>query len=165
MKLIPLTQGKFAQVDDEDYEWLNQWKWTLFKMKTNNYAYRRKYKNGKYESILMHRQILGLTEQKILGDHENNNGLDNQRVNLRKSTAQQNSMNRRSRKNSTSKYLGVSICKVNKNGKIYKYWKCQIKNSKKVIHLGYFKNEEDAAKCYNESAIKYHKAFANINII
>lgn len=27
MKKIPLTQGKFALVDDTDFDWLMRWKW------------------------------------------------------------------------------------------------------------------------------------------
>lgn len=41
MRKIPLTQGKFALVDDADFDWLNQWKWYALKTKTTFYAVRK----------------------------------------------------------------------------------------------------------------------------
>jgi polysaccharide pyruvyl transferase WcaK-like protein len=38
MKTIQLTKDKIALVDDEDYEYLNQWKWNAYK-KTDSIFY------------------------------------------------------------------------------------------------------------------------------
>lgn len=38
MKRIPLTQGKFALVDNEDFEWLNQFKWYALKTTYGGYV-------------------------------------------------------------------------------------------------------------------------------
>ena len=47
-----------------------------------------------------------------------------------------------------------------------KYWHTwTIKGNKKNIFLGSFKDKKDAAKAYNEAAIKYHGEFARLNII
>ncbi len=35
-KKIPLTQGQAAIVDDDDFEFVNQWKWCARFLKTNN---------------------------------------------------------------------------------------------------------------------------------
>ena len=43
MKQIPLTQGKFALVDDEDYEFLMQWKWCTLRIRNKYYAVRSQY--------------------------------------------------------------------------------------------------------------------------
>lgn len=50
MKQIPLTQGQFALVDDEDYDWLMQWKWHAFQGPTNKtyYAAKRIYGDFAY---------------------------------------------------------------------------------------------------------------------
>jgi len=85
MKLIPLTQGKFAQVDDEDFEYLNQWKWFALKDAQTFYAARGIYLKG---NILMHRQLLGLTNSEVKGEHKDRNGLNNQKENLRVATLQ-----------------------------------------------------------------------------
>ena len=53
MKEIVLTQGKVAMVDEEDYEWLNQWKWCV--SSDGGYPMRREYHNGKGKAIFMHR--------------------------------------------------------------------------------------------------------------
>lgn len=87
-------------------------------------------------------------------DHQDRNTLNDKIENLRAADRSKNMKNRTSRKNSTSKYLGVCL----ERGK---YWKAQI-NSKL---LGYFKNEELAALAYNEAAIKHHGEFANLNKI
>jgi len=57
MKEIQLSQGKVALVDDCDFEWLNQWKWSL----SNGYGQRRRLIgiNVTYHSITIHRQIMG----------------------------------------------------------------------------------------------------------
>lgn len=172
MKLIPLTQGQFAMVDDEDYEYLIQWKWQTRKGCNTFYA-ERAFWNGKNNSkISMHREIMK-TPKELQVDHINHNGIDNQKNNLRNCTRSQNQMN--TLPSGKSKYKGVYWCentikRILKNGqeKIYKIkpkWKAQIMISGKKTSLGYFENEIDAAKAYNEAAVKYHKEFSHLNII
>ena len=52
MKQIPLTQGKFALVDDEDFEYLNQFKWCALKRPHTFYAVRN-LPNGKGKQKLI----------------------------------------------------------------------------------------------------------------
>lgn len=92
-------------------------------------------------------------------DHINHNVLDNRRENLRLCTREQNLMNRRKNKKSSSQFKGVSFYRpLNK-------WKAQIKINHKKIHIGYFENEIDAAKAYNKAAILYFGDFAYLNNI
>ncbi len=157
MKKIALSQGKFAMVDDEDYEWLNQWKWCAIKDGRSFYAMRKELPSKK--SVRLHRFILGVDNKLIFVDHEDGNGLNNQRSNLRKCTRQQNACNRKPSLNHSSQYLGV--CWDNKRN----LWLSQIKSFRKSIYLGHFAIEMDAASAYNEAAKKYHGSFARVNII
>lgn len=161
MKLIPLTHEKFAQVDDDDFEYLNQFKWYAKKGKKTYYAARTGSMKNKVagKNIFMHREIIKLTDSKIFGEHKDHNGLNNQRNNLREATCSENNKN----KSSCGKYafLGVSEKKVGK----YSYCRATIKANGKYIHLGYFKTEIEAALKYNEAAKIYHKEFANLNVI
>ncbi len=159
MKEIKLTQGKIALVDDEDFEYLNQFKWYILKGKYTNYVCM--VENNK--TILMHRIIMN-TPINMEVDHIDHNGLNCQRYNMRICTHSQNSANRGSRK-SRSKYRGVSFLKQVYKNKVRTYIVADIRKNNKTIHLGYFKTEEDAALAYNKAAIYYHKEFANINII
>jgi len=166
MKLIKLTQGKFAKVDDWNYNWLNQYKW--YAQKDINgltwYAIRNAPTiNNKRGSIRMHRVILGLTDPLDLGDHINHDGLDNQEHNIRPSTIRENSYNRTSY--GKSKYLGVSIFNVKRNSNSYVYWRARIVVNNKSIFLGQTKNEKLAAELYNKAAKQYFGEFANLNII
>ena len=79
MKEIPLTQGKVALVDDEDFEWLSQWKWHC-----HGDSARRKGRVADgcpRQDIFMHTQILGLPRGTRFR-HKDGNGLNNQRHNL-----------------------------------------------------------------------------------
>lgn len=149
MKVIPLTQGKSAIVDDEDYELVSRYKW--YANKSGNVWYARTMDGGK--TILMHWLIMGGKHI----DHINGNGLDNRRENLRFATSSQQAMNRPSHRGSTSRYKGVSWDSA--RGK----WLATI--GKPSVHLGYFKNEQDAARAYNEDAVKRFGEFARLNEI
>lgn len=166
MKTISLTQGKFAQVDDEDYDWLNQWKWCARAAKKNSlhyYVFRNGYDtNGKKVTISMHRQILNIIDSPLYGDHIDRNPLNNQKSNLRICTHAQNTLNRSSRKNSSSKYLGVVKITSKRTGLIT--WKAQCTKNNKQYTKAY-KTELEAAIAYNEIAILYHGEFANLNKI
>lgn len=92
-------------------------------------------------------------------DHRDRDMKNNNIGNLRSCTRAENNRNRNPEKNSSSKFLGVFYIK--KNNK----WGAKIVSDKKQISLGRFESEANAALAYNEAAIKYHKEFANLNII
>jgi len=152
----------FALVDDEDFDFINQWKWRAMNGKgLTFYAVRTvwplKGESFKKYNILMHRQILGLTKRDEQADHIDNNGLNNQRSNLRIATSSQNQSNRKAQQNGTSGYKGVSWCARDKR------WVAQICLLGKRKHIGNFKNKLDAAIAYNIEANRLHKEFAYIN--
>ena len=159
MKLIPLTQGQFAMVDDEDFDFINQWKWYASKDVRTFYARTNiwLHKIGKQKTVRMHRYILLLNNPSVLVDHKDCNGLNNQKNNLRIATPYQNAANKSSIQNGYSKYLGVSW-----HIKI-KRWEARISKNNKSHYLGVFKNEVDAAIAYNKKATELHGEFANLN--
>jgi len=122
-----------ALVDDQDYEWLNKFNWAASKCKNTFYAVKRSKRGEK--PVRMHRLILGLTDPKILSDHEDRNGLNNQRSNLRIFSP-----------NSTKRP-----------------WYSRIVKDKKPKYLGSFVTEQEAAIVYNKAAIELHGEFANLN--
>lgn len=163
MKEIKLTKGQVALVDNDDFEWLNQWKWQAKTPKNANcyYATRGVWNREKkrMEELSMHRMILNINNPKICCDHIDRNGLNNQRYNLRTANHSQNCANIAKRKNTTSKYLGVSLRKA--TGR----WRAEIRKNWKGIRLGEYVNEIDAAIAYNNAAIKLHGEFANLNVV
>lgn len=141
MKKIKLTKGKYAIVDNLDFEWLNQWKWWYT---TRGYALREE----KGKCIFMHR-LINNTPNGFDTDHINRIKLDNRGENLRTVTRSQNFMNINPRKNNTSGCKGVQ---KNGNG-----WMARLKVNYKVVYLGTFPNIEDAVKARKMGEEIYHK--------
>ncbi len=157
MKKIPLTKGQFALVDDEDFEFLNQWKWHASVRGELFYACRNRSLKEKMGHMLiyMHRVIINLDRgDKTQIDHKDGNGLNNQRDNLRTCTPSQNRINRIAPTNSTSGLRGVTWSKGRKK------WVAQIKIDKKTVNLGGFTSKEDAHQEYIKAAKTYHGEFA-----
>ena len=154
MKKIPLTQGRFALVDDEDYDFLMQWKWHF----NCGYAIRTESIDGKPKKYRMHREIMR-PGKGVQVDHIDHDGLNNKRKNLRNATHTQNRRNTPTYKNSTSGYKGVSwYAKLQK-------WAAQINIKGKRKRIGYFDTKESAARKYNEAAKEEYGEFAYLNRI
>ena len=158
MKEIKLNNGNVTVVDDEDYEWLNQWKWEYKYDKRCRTAYveRRAYINGKRTTVSMHRIIMGSPKGMQI-DHIDHDGCNNQRTNLRICTTAQNQWNARIRQDNNSGYIGVWYDDRRKK------WVAEIKANHKHYRLGNFDKAIDAVRAYNEAALKYHGQFATIN--
>lgn len=155
---IPLTQGHVAIVDAEDYDFLMQWKWTYHPA---HYAVRSDYITPTHSKrVYMHRIIVGCSGCERV-DHINRNGLDNRRCNLRLASHQQNQWNKGPISTNTSGYKGVS--RHRSNPAWTPKWSAQLNVNKRKIYLGCFLTPEDAARAYNEAAIKYHGEFAYQN--
>jgi len=176
MKLIPLTRGLFAKVDDEDYDYLSQFKWNATQSNGGFYACRTIWAGfKKRKKLSMHRHILRVDDPTIVVDHIDHDTLNNQKSNIRKCTITQNAKNRSSLKGSTSKYLGVHLneCKktyMTKRGlvtNIKMRYVTKIQTTEKEIYLGSFEHstegEIEAAKTYDKAARIHHGEFANLN--
>lgn len=156
---IRLSRGKYAIVDVGEYKRLSQYKWHVLKGQRTFYASRRVQVEGggRQRAVSMHREIIKAKDGQCV-DHINHNGLDNRKANLRLATRSQNAQNRRKPNNSSrSKYKGISFNKREKK------WNARIQVDGKQKFLGFFRDEVEAAKAYDEAARKYHKEFAVVN--
>jgi len=154
MKKIKLTQNKYALIDNEDYNLIKTYKWYAAISRKKYYAVT----NLNNKTKQMHRLIMNLKKDQII-DHINGNGLDNRKSNLRLCSNKENARNRGKNINNTSGYKGVTWSKEKNK------WNARICFNYKDIYLGDYKNIKDAARAYNEAAIKYHGEFAYLNEI
>ncbi|MFM8321636.1 MAG: HNH endonuclease [Chloroflexota bacterium] len=154
-RLIHLTRGYSALVDDADYPELSQYKWSWFpNRESDGYAARWLPKrHGRRSKIFMHRQIMNAPGN-LLVDHANGNGLDNRRENLRLASPTENSANRRVPQRRNIAYRGV----------VY-YPKCSRPYQVFIQqrYLGSFEKPEDAARAYDRAAIEAFGVFAILN--
>lgn len=164
MKKIILTQGKYALVDDEDFDNLMQWKWQF----SHGYAKRSKHlynikatkekkRTTKKTTIYLHRIIMGSGENI---DHINGDKLDCRKSNLRYCNQTGNSRNKKGTTRKTSEYKGVCWAKREKT------WKAQIGlPGARNKFLGHWKEEKMAALAYNVAAYKLFGEFAKLNVL
>ena len=131
--------------DKEDFDKIKDYCWCVD-------AYGYVVANTK-KTIRFHRLIMDCPEDRVV-DHINRVKHDNRKSNLRICTQAENSKNLSISKNNTSGITGVSWYK--KNSK----WIAQIRINRKLVHLGYFENLEDAAKARKEAEEKYFGEFA-----
>lgn len=141
MKEIFLTNGLATSVDDDMYDYLNQWKWHL---STNGYAKRNLYvynPGQKTINIFMHHIVLPRPDKMFI-DHIDRNKLNNVRTNLRVCTNPQNQANKGKRKDNTSGRKGVSW------GKYARKWRATMTVSGKHVSLGCYNSVDEAYKAY-----------------
>jgi len=109
------------------------------------------------KEFLLSRFIMNCNDKKLIIDHINNNVLDNRKCNLRSITQSQNTMNKKSAVNSSSKYIGVHYDKIKKK------WISQIQVDGIKKNLGSFDDEIDAAITRDISTQKYYKEHGKLN--
>lgn len=157
MRFIKLggKRGGVAMVDDEDFDRLNQYSWS---MDYHGYPQRRCIVGGNASVIQMHRDILDAPAG-MVRDHIDGNPLNNVRANLRICENRENCANRKASTRNTSGYKGVSLSKKARKFRAF------IKVNYRQIGLGCYNTPEEAAAAYNFAAIDYFGEFARLNIL
>lgn len=157
-KLIALSNGMYAIVDEQDFDWLSSYKWQAHVTSAGKCYPRstqRIHKTRKNKILKMHRLIMGVEKSSLHVDHINRNPLDNRRSNLRICLPQQNNINCVSRKHR----IGLRGVRERANKK----WQAKISVNGKVKHLGTFPSARIAIEAYNAAAVKFHREFAVLN--
>lgn len=144
---VELSRGLFALIDTEDAERVGKHRW---------YAdpHGKTFTVRRSDGVRLHRFLLDNPDSEI--DHINRDCLDNRKANLRLATRVQNGINRGPH-GGTSRFKGVSW-----NPKREK-WETSIGFKSRMVWLGYFDEEDDAAIAYNAAAQILHGSFAFLN--
>jgi hypothetical protein len=140
-------------IDTPDYDLVKHYRWHCGKHRHIMYAA----SSIKKQQLAVHRLIVPGCERV---DHKDHDGLNNRRDNLRPTTAGQNAKNRMKHREKFSKFKGVA-----KSNWRAKKFKASIRIDRKLIHLGYFDSELEAAARYNEAAEAGFGEFAHLNRI
>lgn len=149
MKKIKLTQDKYAVVDNADFDYLNQWKWSLLQGK---YAHRNAGKKG---HIRMHRLIMDAPNDMSV-DHINGDGLDNRRSNLRICSHRENLKNMRISRSNRSGYKDIYWDSTRQKFAV------QIMSDGKKYYGGRYDAIGEAIQSRNKLILELHKEFANV---
>lgn len=157
---IPLTQGQFTVVDDEDFALISQYKWYAQRQHTGKfYAIHQTHgPHATRHAVFMHRLILKLApEDKTQVDHRDRDTLNNRRENLRKATGSQNVANGGGRALDASGYRGIT------KSPIALSWQAHAMRDGISYNLGNFGSAEEAARAYDTKARELFGEFACLN--
>ena len=162
-KWIRLTREKFALVDEDVFDELNSvpWRWQE-SGRSVGYA-----SSGDGPTFtLLHHAVLKI-ESSMHVDHKNNNGLDCRRENLRVADRSKNGANRGKFVGSegrefTSRFKGV-IDRSKHIADKERPWLARIRVDNRLIHIGRFATEHEAAHAYDAAATKHFGEFARLN--
>jgi hypothetical protein len=155
VKMIPVGPKHFALVDDSDFDRVSALKWHPLKGKNTWYAARNATPDNPF--ILMHRFILGDIVKGKLTDHQDGNGLNNQRHNIRPANRSQNAQNSRPwrKRKDNIRFKGV-----------YRHcsgWRAVVTVGKKYKSVGTYDTQEQAALAYDSAASELYGEFARLN--
>jgi hypothetical protein len=161
---LRLTRGKFALVDEDQFEELNRltWRWNADGKSTGHAT-----SGDRATHLCLHHAVLGVEDTGTHIDHHNNDGLDCRRSNLRVASKHQNGANREKfvgqpGRTFTSQYKGV----INRAAHIKPGappWTARIRVNERLIHIGRFSTEQEAALAYDAAAIQHFGEFARTN--
>lgn len=156
MKTIPLSRGKFALVDDCDFERVSQFKWHCCKNKNGDFIPVRNVRispgpHGRVTQYLS-RFVIGASGREQV-DHRNHDTLNQTRENLRIATPSQNGANRRAFKNNRCGTKGVRIISSGR-------WSARIRVNGILSHIGTYDTKNAASEAYKAAAVKHFGEFA-----
>lgn len=157
---IPLTKGYEAVIDAADVPLVSAWSWTAHEYRNTDgtiakvYAYRKSRGPGP-QNIRLHNVILTPLPGHF-ADHNDNDGLNNRRSNLRHATNSQNMCNRGAPRNNTSGAKGVYWNKETNR------WAAKIRVRNETRFLGRYGCITAAAIAYAKACQELHGEFGRV---
>jgi len=155
---IKLSKGKYAIVDPEDFERLNQYRWHC-----THYGYAMRAvsvgsgKGRKQVAVHMHNVVCPAPDGMIT-DHINRKPFDNRKANLRPATQRQNVWNRKfAKEGGRTRYNGIRWDKNRRK------WQVRLAVDGIRESFGYYADEVEAAKAYDRVAKQHRGQFAVLN--
>lgn len=160
MKEIQLTKGQVAIVDDEDYEWLSQWKWSAADNKGRGiyYAVRHQRPDG---NVPMHKEVYvrhyGEIPEGFLIDHKDRITLNNDYRNLRAVTRSESQINRNLQSNNSTGVSGIHWYERDQK------YEVQLSRNGKTVYVRRYADFEEAKAERDKKAIELYGKFAILN--